>query len=158
LKGPESGSKLPVYLPWILIPFYLGDLAGVLSLYLDRFVLAIFLTNADVGKYFLAWSIGNFLYTLSYYGVYIPKRSDLIRLGHKANWPNIWQEIWRLQIPSGILLIFYLFGVAGASVFSRLFGIDIISGLEGYIVGASLMLSAKYCTLCRMVRHGVCRK
>jgi O-antigen/teichoic acid export membrane protein len=140
-----SGAHSPLALPWVSIPFYLSDLAETFSQYLDRFVLALFLTNADVGKYFLAWSIGNALYTLSYYGVYIPERSHLLRLGHDANWPKIWQKIWRLQIPSVILLIFYLFGLAGVSVLSRQLGIDAVVGLETYIVAAGIMLTAKYC-------------
>ena len=94
-------------LPWIAsgvrasVPFYIKDLTGAASLYLDRFVLSAFLGLELTGAYTLFWSIANVLHNLTLFSVIQPKLPRLIEAGQKAD-PAEFRTLERgLQIEAG---------------------------------------------------------
>lgn len=84
LYSQERWRAVGLRLPWIIsgvrasVPFYVKDLTGAASLYLDRFVLSLFLGLELTGVYTLFWSVANVLHNLTLFGVVQPKLPQLI--------------------------------------------------------------------------------
>ena len=80
-----------IRLPWIIsgvrasVPFYIKDLTGSASLYLDRFVLSLFLNLELTGAYTLFWSIANVLHNLTVFSVIQPRLRSLIESAGQAD-------------------------------------------------------------------------
>ena len=106
-------------LPWIAsgvrasVPFYIKDLTGAASLYLDRFVLSLFLGLELTGVYTLFWSVANVLHNLTVFSVIQPKLPNLIESGQQAD-PAAFRALERkIQIEAGTWIVVL---AAGASV------------------------------------------
>jgi O-antigen/teichoic acid export membrane protein len=119
LFSQQRWRALGLRLPWIAsgvrasVPFYIKDLTGAASLYLDRFVLSLFLGLELTGVYTLFWSIANVLHNLTVFSVVQPKLPALIEAGQKAD-PIEFRDLERkLQIEAGSWIVLL---AAGASV------------------------------------------
>lgn len=66
-EGPRGG-----------LPFYLAEIGAVGNLYLDRFLISLFLGLELTGVYTFFWSIANVVHTLSVYGVIQPQMPRLV--------------------------------------------------------------------------------
>lgn len=107
LLSQKRWRAVGLRLPWIAsgvrasIPFYIKDLTGAASLYLDRFVLSLFLGLELTGVYTLFWSIANVLHNLTVFSVIQPKLPKLIEAGQAAD-PTAFRALERkLQIEAG---------------------------------------------------------
>ena len=60
------------------MPFYLKDISGVGSLYLDRFLVSFFLGLELTGVYTFFWSFANVVHSLVFYGTMQPRIPHLI--------------------------------------------------------------------------------
>ena len=107
-------------LPWIAsgvrasVPFYIKDLTGAGSLYLDRFILSLMLGLELTGVYTLFWSIANVLHNLTVFSVIQPKLPKLIAAGQKAD-PTEFRTIERqLQIEAGVWIAALAIGASVA--------------------------------------------
>lgn len=60
------------------VPFYIKDLTGSVSLYLDRFLLSLFLGLELTGVYTLFWSVANVVHSLTVFSVIQPNLPRLI--------------------------------------------------------------------------------
>jgi O-antigen/teichoic acid export membrane protein len=96
------------------VPFYIKDLTGAASLYLDRFVLSLFLGLELTGVYTLFWSMANVLHNLTVFSVIQPKLPRLIEAGQKAD-PTEFRTVERkLQIEAGTWIVLLAIGASVA--------------------------------------------
>jgi O-antigen/teichoic acid export membrane protein len=79
------------------VPLYIKDLAGSLNLYLDRFLISLFLGLELTGVYTLFWSFGNVVHNLSVASIVQPQLPRLI--DSAARGPDVFRPLERrLQI------------------------------------------------------------
>jgi O-antigen/teichoic acid export membrane protein len=79
------------------VPLYIKDLAGSLNLYLDRFLISLFLGLELTGVYTLFWSFGNVVHNLSVASIVQPQLPRLIDAA--ARGPAVFRPLERrLQI------------------------------------------------------------
>jgi O-antigen/teichoic acid export membrane protein len=108
LLARERWRAVGIRLPWIIsgvrasVPFYIKDLTGSASLYLDRFVLSLFLNLELVGAYTLFWSIANVLQNLTVYSVIQPKLRGLIQSAQQTDQTPFRALERKLQIEGAI--------------------------------------------------------
>jgi len=60
------------------VPFYVNEIGAVGNLYLDRFLISLFLNLELTGVYTFFWSIANVVHTLSVYGIIQPLMPKLV--------------------------------------------------------------------------------
>lgn len=62
------------------VPFYLKDISIAANLYLDRFLVSLFLGLELTGVYTFFWSMANVIHNLSLSAIFLPYMSRLVRL------------------------------------------------------------------------------
>lgn len=84
------------------VPFYIKDLTGSVSLYLDRFLLSAFLGLELTGVYTLFWSVANVLHNLVVFSVVQPNLRRMIESARQPD-PVSFRALERkLQIEGGL--------------------------------------------------------
>jgi O-antigen/teichoic acid export membrane protein len=66
------------------VPFFLKDISVAASLYLDRFLVSLFLGLELTGVYTFFWSLSNVVHNLALYGTFQPHVSKLIVAGQRT--------------------------------------------------------------------------
>ncbi len=61
------------------VPFYLKDMSIASGLYLDRFLVTLFLGIESAGVYTFFWSIANVIHNLCFYGIFQPHLAKLVQ-------------------------------------------------------------------------------
>ncbi len=61
------------------VPFYLKDMGIAAGLYLDRFLVTLFLGMESAGVYTFFWSVANVVHNLCFYGVFQPHIARLMQ-------------------------------------------------------------------------------
>lgn len=74
---------------------YLNDLANTLFLYVDRYVVGVFLSPKMLGIYVLFWSITNAISNLVTTAIVQPRRGELVQVVHRAAL-SFNKEVWKL--------------------------------------------------------------
>jgi O-antigen/teichoic acid export membrane protein len=75
------------------VPLYIKDLAGSLNLYLDRFLISLFLGLEATGVYTLFWSVANVVHNLSVASLVQPRLPQLIEGARRG--PDAFRTIER---------------------------------------------------------------
>lgn len=84
------------------VPFYIKDLTGSVSLYLDRFLLSAFLGLEVTGVYTLFWSVANVLHSLVVYSVVQPNLRRMIESARQPDQASFRTLERKLQMEGGV--------------------------------------------------------
>lgn len=127
------------------IGFYLSDIMGGVSVYIDRFVLGLLLTSAVVGTYFFAWSFGNTVYTVLYFGFYMNIRGSMIEAAKEKDFSKLRRHVQLLVSSSIFLYTMFVFGVVGfCYIFERwVFAREIIMSRD-LILATGLIMAMRF--------------
>jgi O-antigen/teichoic acid export membrane protein len=79
------------------VPLYIHDLNLALSLYLDRFLISLFLGLELTGVYTFFWSVANMVHSLTIYGMLTPQIATLLDAGKRGG-AEFARIVRRLQI------------------------------------------------------------
>jgi O-antigen/teichoic acid export membrane protein len=79
------------------VPLYIHDVNLALSLYLDRFLISVFLGLELTGVYTFFWSIANMIHSLTIYGMLTPQIATLLNAGKRGG-SEFARIVRRLQI------------------------------------------------------------
>jgi O-antigen/teichoic acid export membrane protein len=66
------------------VPLYIHDLNLSIGLYLDRFVISLFLGLELTGVYTFFWSVGNMVHSLTIFGMLMPQIANLVDMGRRG--------------------------------------------------------------------------
>ena len=119
LFAEQRWRSLGLRMPWLAsgvrasVPFYIKDISSAASLFLDRFVLSLFIGLEFTGVYTLFWSVANVLHNLTVYGVIQPKLPRMIELGQQPDKSAFRAFEHKMQIEVAVWIAFL---AAGASV------------------------------------------
>ncbi len=96
-------------------PLYVKDLGSVTSMFLDRFLISIFVGLELTGVYTLFWSIANVLHSLTVQGVLQAQLPQMMATAHSGN-PTSFRTLERqLQVEMGAWSLLLALGVAVAT-------------------------------------------
>lgn len=70
-------------------PFYLSDMGAVSSLYLDRFLISLFVGLETTGIYVFFWSAANVVHSLTVYGTFSPRVPGLIAAANARDFTSL---------------------------------------------------------------------
>lgn len=87
------------------VPFYIKDLTGSVSLYLDRFLLSAFLGLELTGVYTLFWSVANVLHNLVVFSVVQPNLRRMIESARQPDDASFRVLERKLQREGGIWIV-----------------------------------------------------
>jgi O-antigen/teichoic acid export membrane protein len=98
------------------VPFYLKDMSIAANLYLDRFLVSLFLGLELAGVYTFFWSIANVVHNLALYGVFQPHVAKLIQAarGGAAEFQPV---LRRIEIETGGFALMMAVGLIAAVPF-----------------------------------------
>ncbi|WP_338632492.1 hypothetical protein [Afipia carboxidovorans] len=96
------------------VPFYIKDLTGSVSLYLDRFLLSAFLGLELTGVYTLFWSVANVLHNLVVFSVVQPNLRRMIESARQPDDASFRVLERKLQREGGIWIVLLAVGASVA--------------------------------------------
>lgn len=97
------------------LPLFVKDLGSVTSMFLDRFLISIFVGLELTGVYTLFWSIANVLHSLTVHGVLQAQLPQMMATAHSGN-PTSFRALERhLQFEVGAWSLLLAAGVAVAT-------------------------------------------
>jgi O-antigen/teichoic acid export membrane protein len=94
---------------------YVKDVSGTVSMFLDRFLISLFLGLELTGVYTLFWSIANVVHSLAVYGVMQAQLPHLVALAQEAKQTAFRALERRLQIEIGAWILLLALGAAIAT-------------------------------------------
>lgn len=94
---------------------YVKDVSATVSMFLDRFLISMFLGLELTGVYTLFWSIANVMHSLSVYGVLQAQLPQIIATAQTADQAGFRALERHLQIETGIWALFLALGAAIAT-------------------------------------------
>lgn len=92
--------------------FYISDICGMAGLYMDRYLITMFLGLEKTGIYVLFWSVGNAIYGLISTGALQTKRPHLIAAYQNKDFAD-YRSTYREIIAVAFVTAFILVGVSG---------------------------------------------
>ena len=93
------------------VPFYIKDISIAVNLYLDRFLVSLFLGLELTGVYTFFWSIANVIHTLALFGTFQPHVAKLLEAG-RGRLQDFYALLKRVGIETGGFAVVMAAGLA----------------------------------------------
>jgi O-antigen/teichoic acid export membrane protein len=107
LLPQQRWRRLQLHWRWLLdgvrqsFPLYVHDLNLALGLYLDRFVISLYIGLELTGVYTFFWSVANMVHSLTIYGMLAPQIATLIDAGARGG-EEFSRVVRRLQMETAL--------------------------------------------------------